>query len=979
MKQITQLFLSKNRQNAKSKQWYFPLFSLLLLILLSYSGKVLGQTTVFTDDFNRSPLGTTGGTPTMTWTPGYLAASQGQVQTKGTAPNYSVQMSSNAAAAVVGREYLIGPLSIFSAPFTSILKNNTGDVTWTFNMGTSRAMSPFATAFDAGSWWGSAVILAMSGANPTDAATNGYAVVMTKGTATNAFSLVKFTGGLIASANISTIIGISPDIAANTSWASIKVIYSPATDTWKFYMRDDAVSASGTTAPDPSAGTLTQVGSATLDNTFTSSAMSSCGLFLNHSTNVASTNWTRYDNFKVSVTEFITWTSGWPKAENTTLSGLTAKVNTSVAGRAYYAILANGATAPTSAQVKAGQDATGTTLASNLKGSIACAAGATEYIAAITGLTGSTTYDVYFVAEDGSSNLQGAPIKVSATTTSILTSGYPKIENETLTGFTAKSDLTVAGKTYYVVLASGATAPTSAQVKDGQDAAGSSVAKSGLINCDLAATEYSASVTGLSSYADYDVYFVSEDATSNNLQAAPVKVSISSNSVSVFVDDFNRASVSPGGSPSMTWTSGTVATLPANEGSATMGSGSYLKISTNLIAAGTVSPSRTYLSGPLSTYATPFSNTLSSNTGAITWTFNAQARRPSSPPRGFDDSQTGYAVILAMTGANPTNTSTNGYAVTIKSLYPNTGTNAVRLVKFTNGLVANANIDSIMIPSVGLAANDNWASVKVVYTPSTNSWALYVRDDNSTTIPADPTSGTYTKVGVAVDNTYTSSTMTSCGFLWNEGAGKANIACYGASDNFKVTVDAPIDFTSGWPKVENATSSGFTAKTNANIGGTSYYVVLANGATAPSSTQVKAGQDATGTVLANNLKGSIACLAGATEYTAAITGLTATTIYDVYFVAENLAGNNLQALPTKLTDTTTFTTSISSINHEIKVFVTDNKIIVLGAKGQNLLISTLTGQLINNEILISDNQSFTMNKGLFVVKISNQRIKVWIK
>jgi hypothetical protein len=862
------IFKHQNPLNAKCNHWYFPVFSLLLLIALSYSGNAFGQTTVFTDNFNVSvaPIASTWTSTTssptgMIWTAGYLATSKGQIQTKGTSPNFSVQMASIYPGSVVGREYLTGSLSTFSSPFNSTLKNNSGDVTWTFNMGTSRAMSSFATAFDAGAFWGSAVILTMSGSNPTDAATNGYAVVMTLGTSKNAFSLVKFTGGLTASANVSTIIGTSADIALNTSWASIKVIYTPGTDTWKLYLRDDAVTASGTTAPDPTSGAaLTQVGSATVDNTYTSAALSSCGFFVNHSAIRADQNWTRYDNLKVTVTEAITWTPTWPKAENATLNGLTAKVNTSVAGTAYYVVLSNGATAPTSAQVKAGQDATGASLAANLKGNIACAAGATEYSATLTGLSAATTYDLYFVAEDGASNLQGAPTKVSATTTSILTSGYPKIENETLTGFTAKSNLAVAGKTYYVVLANGATAPTSAQVKAGQDAAGSSVAKSGLITCTLASTEFSASVTGLSSNTSYDVYFVSEDASSNNLQATPVKVAVSSNAVSVFVDDFNRASVSPGGSPTMTWTAGTVATLLANEGSATMGSSSYLKISTNLAVAGTPGASRTYLSGPLSTYATPFSNTLSSNTGAITWTFNAQARRPSSPPRGFDDTQTGYAVILAMTSANPTNTSTNGYAVTIKSFGTASGTNAVRLVRFTNGLVANANIDSIMVSSAGLAANDNWASVKVVYTPSSNSWALYVRDDNSITTPADPTSGTLTQIGVAVDNTYTSSIMTNCGFFWNEGTAKANTACYGGYDNFKVTVDAPITFTSGWPTVENATSSGFTAKTNVNIGGTSYYVVLPSAATAPSSAQVKAGMDATGAAMASNLKGSILVL-----------------------------------------------------------------------------------------------------------------------
>ncbi|MBK7173789.1 MAG: hypothetical protein IPH84_11270, partial [Bacteroidales bacterium] len=80
------------------------------------------------------------------------------------------------------------------------------------------------------------------------------------------------------------------------------------------------------------------------------------------------------------------WTSGYPKAENTTPSGFTAKVSISAAGTSYYVILPNGASAPTSAQVKAGQDATGTAVASGMAGTIACAAASTEYTSAVSGL-----------------------------------------------------------------------------------------------------------------------------------------------------------------------------------------------------------------------------------------------------------------------------------------------------------------------------------------------------------------------------------------------------------------------------------------------------------------------------------------------------------------------------------------------------------------------------------------------------------------
>ena len=111
------------------------------------------------------------------------------------------------------------------------------------------------------------------------------------------------------------------------------------------------------------------------------------------------------------------WISGWPKAENPTSGGFTAKVNIDAPGTAYFVVLPNGATAPTSAQVKAGQDATGIAVAANLQGAIACATGNTEYLSNVTGLAGSTTYNVYFVAEDIAATLQALPVMVAVTTT----------------------------------------------------------------------------------------------------------------------------------------------------------------------------------------------------------------------------------------------------------------------------------------------------------------------------------------------------------------------------------------------------------------------------------------------------------------------------------------------------------------------------------------------------------------------------------
>jgi hypothetical protein len=130
---------------------------------------------------------------------------------------------------------------------------------------------------------------------------------------------------------------------------------------------------------------------------------------------------------------------------------------------------------------------------------------------------------------------------------------------------------------------------------------------------------------------------------------------------------------------------------------------------------------------------------------------------------------------------------------------------------------------------------------------------------------------------------------------------------YGAAVNFYT--DPLVTYTSGWPKIENSTSSGFTAKANINVAGMSYYVVLPSGATAPTSAQVKAGQNAAGSAVTS---GTITCTNPTTEYTASITSLAIGTAYDLYFVAENAAGNNLQASPTLVSATTLQTYSISA-------------------------------------------------------------------
>ncbi|HIB02448.1 MAG TPA: T9SS type A sorting domain-containing protein, partial [Candidatus Marinimicrobia bacterium] len=114
-------------------------------------------------------------------------------------------------------------------------------------------------------------------------------------------------------------------------------------------------------------------------------------------------------------------------------------------------------------------------------------------------------------------------------------------------------------------------------------------------------------------------------------------------------------------------------------------------------------------------------------------------------------------------------------------------------------------------------------------------------------------------------------------------------------------------FASGYPAISNEGQTSFTLKVKAGEAGTAYYVVLADGATRPDTTKIKAGDDASGTDATASGKMTIAA---SVENTASITGLTAGISYDVWVTAEDANGNittaskkdvTTLALPKKLT------------------------------------------------------------------------------
>ncbi len=99
---------------------------------------------------------------------------------------------------------------------------------------------------------------------------------------------------------------------------------------------------------------------------------------------------------------------GSPSSDNIDSTEFDLVVNLSEACDVYYVLLVDGSTAPSVSQVKAGQNASNTLLASGLKGTISVTSSSTNFVESISTLTKNASYDVYLVAEDASYNIQSS-------------------------------------------------------------------------------------------------------------------------------------------------------------------------------------------------------------------------------------------------------------------------------------------------------------------------------------------------------------------------------------------------------------------------------------------------------------------------------------------------------------------------------------------------------------------------------------------
>ena len=95
----------------------------------------------------------------------------------------------------------------------------------------------------------------------------------------------------------------------------------------------------------------------------------------------------------------------------------------------------------------------------------------------------------------------------------VWTPGWPAVSAITSDGFTLCVNLLDKGNSYYVILPAGSASPTSAQIKEGRDTSGKPLGWNvkGKIKCDIAQTEYEASIPLLAENKSYDIWFTVEN------------------------------------------------------------------------------------------------------------------------------------------------------------------------------------------------------------------------------------------------------------------------------------------------------------------------------------------------------------------------------------------------------------------------------------------------------------------------------------
>ncbi|NML24689.1 DUF4347 domain-containing protein, partial [Zoogloea dura] len=406
----------------------------------------------------------------------------------------------------------------------------------------------------------------------------------------------------------------------------------------------------------------------------------------------------------------------------------------------------------------------------------------------------------------------------------------PAASNIAATGFDLSASLDEAGKIYYVVVASGATAPTAAEVKAGTASGGGAALASGDTTVGSTPFTGSVSVSGLSAGTGYDVYVVAEDnAGTPNLMATPTKLVVTTSAAATGTDvifdadgadvispDVSVASATPSKNITIT-NAGETLNLSLTGGS----SGFYVDTLSNLFSLLTEVPADGYAGKVIFTQNDDFTNSVTASiTGKVFDLNSLYLQEVNADPDTF--------VI----------TTNDGKSVTVNRA---AGTGGV----------------------VDLSGNADFKGI--------SSFTITTQDGNFV--------------------------------LHLDSIDLRNIHVP-ASDTTPPSFDVA-------PAASNIATTGFDLSASLDEAGKIYYVVVANGATAPTAAEVKAGTASGGGAALGS--GNQVVVSSPFSHSFSLSGLSAGTDYDVYVVGEDDSGTpNVMASPVKV-DVSTASSPVPTI------------------------------------------------------------------
>lgn len=205
-----------------------------------------------------------------------------------------------------------------------------------------------------------------------------------------------------------------------------------------------------------------------------------------------------------------------PSAIQTGPSTATVGATTDEGNGTLYVVVTLASTQPSVAQIKAGQNSSGTAAVFATSATVN-STGAKTF--GITGLTASTTYYAHLVHTDAAGN-DSNRVTSSSFTTSAADTTPPVLTNPvgTATGTTTATTGATTDEgngTLYAVVTLLATPPTAIQIKAGQNSSGTSAAFAGSVSINSGGAK-TIGATGLTASTLYYAHLVHTDASGNN-------------------------------------------------------------------------------------------------------------------------------------------------------------------------------------------------------------------------------------------------------------------------------------------------------------------------------------------------------------------------------------------------------------------------------------------------------------------------------